>query len=380
MIVGGGPAGAVCGETLARAGLEVTLYDDHLAWEKPCGGGLTQRAVRAFPFLLDGPHPKQAITEIELMTEAGDRARLVLDGPILIYSRRVLNGLLLERASAAGCKVMRSRVTAVQTGGGRPTVTIAAEARAADFVVLAAGARNRLLQQAEPLEAADLEQTVGYYVPMESKVMKIKFLSRFRGYLWSFPRPDHLSVGICGRLDQSPAARLRRYLEEFMDAERLPREGASFYSHLLPSPRHGTLRRRPLAGPNWALVGDAAAMVDPVTGEGLYYAMRSGALLGECLAAQRPEDYPKRLRAEFGKDLESAALLAPRFFAGKFLGGSMSRRTVQFARRSPTFRRLLAAVFSGAQDYRTLAARLWMQLPLSLMEIGWNLLTEKAAP
>lgn len=376
IIVGGGPAGAVCGETLARAGLAVTLFDDHLAWEKPCGGGLTQRALRAFPFLLEGPQPKQAVTEIELMTEAGHHARLVLDAPIVIYARRVLNGLLLDRAAAAGCRVQRARVSAVQTESVRPSVTIGAETHEADFVVLAAGARNRLTVQAEPLEPADLEQTVGYYVPVESSVMKIKFLSRFRGYLWSFPRPDHLSVGICGKLDLSPVARLREYLEAFMDAERLPREGASFYSHLLPSARRGTLRRRALAGANWALAGDAAAMVDPVTGEGLFYAMRSGALLGECLAAGRPEEYPRRLRVEFGKELERAALLAPQFFLGKFLGGATSTRLVQFARRSPTFRRMIGAVFSGAQDYRTLAARLWMQLPLSLVEMGWSVLTE----
>ena len=45
-IVGGGPSGALCAERLARAGFDVTLYDEHLAWEKPCGGGLTHKAMR----------------------------------------------------------------------------------------------------------------------------------------------------------------------------------------------------------------------------------------------------------------------------------------------------------------------------------------------
>jgi flavin-dependent dehydrogenase len=374
VIVGGGPAGAVCGETLARAGIAVTLFDDHLAWEKPCGGGLTQRAVRAFPFLLDGPHPKRLVNEIELMADSGARAHLTLDGPILIYSRRVLNGLLLDRAAAAGCRIVRSRVTAMRADGPRPCVVADGVGHAADFVVLAAGARNRLLPAVEPLEPADLEQTLGYYVPVQSNVMKIKFLSRFRGYLWSFPRLDHLSVGICGKLDESPTATLRKHLEAFMDLERLPREGARLFSHLLPSPRQRTLRRRALVGRHWALAGDAAAMVDSVTGEGLYYAMRSGELLGQALVAGRPEQYPRRLRSEFGGELESAALLAPRFFSERFLGGAMSTRTVEFAHRSPTFRRMLAAVFSGRQGYRTLQLRLWAQLPLSLAEIAWSFL------
>ena len=105
-IVGGGPAGAMCGEHLARSGCSVTIYDEHLAWEKPCGGGLTHKAIQAYPFLLNGPYPKKLIRTVELISSKGHRAQLSLDHPIVIYSRTVLNGLLLERAEAAGCRVM----------------------------------------------------------------------------------------------------------------------------------------------------------------------------------------------------------------------------------------------------------------------------------
>src|SRR6266849_11067017 len=118
-IVGGGPSGTMCGEGLARAGFEVTLFDEHLAWEKPCGGVLTHKAIEAYPFLLDGPHPKKLIHSVELISSRGHRARLDLDRPIVIYSRTVLNGLLLDRAAAAGCRVVRSHVTQVHTGEKR---------------------------------------------------------------------------------------------------------------------------------------------------------------------------------------------------------------------------------------------------------------------
>lgn len=379
LIVGGGPAGAVCGQALGAAGLAVTVIDDHLAWEKPCGGGLTQKAIRAYPFLLDGPYPKKVITEVELQAGSGRSARLELDEPIVIYSRRVLNGLLLERAERAGCRIVRARASELHTEDARPRVVADGAELVADFVVVAAGARNRLLPAAQPLEPADLDATLGYYVPVDSAVLKIKFLPGFRGYLWSFPRPGHLSVGICGKLDEASSVMLRRHLEAYMDEERLPREGARFFSHLLPSPRPGTLRGRTLAGRNWALVGDAAAMVDSITGEGLYYAMRSGELFGQTLAAGRPEEYGERLRSEFGDELEWAAELAPRFYFESFLGGAVTARTVDFARRSPTFRRLLAALFSGSQDYRTLKRRLWKQLPLSLAEMGWSFVAPAAA-
>src|ERR1700758_417515 len=104
-IVGGGPAGAMCGERLARSGYDVTLYDEHLAWEKPCGGGLTHKAILAYPFLLNNTTPKKLIRDIELISSGGHRARLTLSHPIVIYARATLNGLLLERAEAAGCRI-----------------------------------------------------------------------------------------------------------------------------------------------------------------------------------------------------------------------------------------------------------------------------------
>ena len=139
-VVGGGPAGAMCGEHLARSGYNVTIYDEHLAWEKPCGGGLTHKAIKAYPFLLDGPYPKKLIRVVELISSKGHRAQLSLDHPIVIYSRTVLNGLLLERAEEAGCRVVRSRVNQIDAEGERARLAIGENRVDADFVVIAAGA------------------------------------------------------------------------------------------------------------------------------------------------------------------------------------------------------------------------------------------------
>src|ERR1700761_5405983 len=97
-IVGGGPSGAMCGEQLARAGHSVTIFDEHLAWEKPCGGGLTHKAIQHFPFLLDNSSPKKLVRSVELIASDEQRVTMSMAHPIVIYSRTVLNGLLLERA------------------------------------------------------------------------------------------------------------------------------------------------------------------------------------------------------------------------------------------------------------------------------------------
>jgi geranylgeranyl diphosphate/geranylgeranyl-bacteriochlorophyllide a reductase len=373
-IVGGGPAGAVCGERLARAGLAVTIYDEHLAWEKPCGGGLTHKAIVAYPFLLDAPYSKKLIHTVELISSRGQRARLDLDHPIVIYSRAVLNGLLLERAAAAGCRIVRSHVARVDTSTPRVRFHAGEGWCEADFIVIAAGARNALLLGAKPLARRDLEMTIGYFIPSQADAICVKFLRRFEGYIWSFPRSDHLSVGICGSMARHTARELRRLLEQFLSAEHISSEQGRFYSHVLPSPQAQTLRQRRLIGPNWALVGDAAALVDPITGEGLYYALRSGDLLAETLIAQAPECYPARLRGDFSTDLEFGARVARRVYGGRFLGAAVTTRMVQFIRRSDTFRTLMSDLFSGAQNYSTLKRRLWSQFGLTAGEVLMSLL------
>jgi geranylgeranyl diphosphate/geranylgeranyl-bacteriochlorophyllide a reductase len=373
-VVGGGPAGAMCGERLARSGYKVTIYDEHLAWEKPCGGGLTHKAIRAYPFLLNGPHPKKLIHSVELISSKGHRALLALDQPIVIYSRAVLNGLLLERARAAGCRIVRSRVNQLDTERGRASLAVGDTRVEADFVVVAAGARNSLLPGTRPLARNDLEMTLGYFVPAQAEGISVKFLHHFEGYLWSFPRCDHLSVGICGSMAKHTSQELRRHLHAFMDSENISREGARFYSHVLPSPQKQTLSSRRVVGPNWALVGDAAAWVDPITGEGLYYALRSGELLAESLIANKPQEYPARIRKAFSTDLEFATRIARRFYRGRFLGGAVATRMIQFIERSPTFRALMADVFAGSQDYCSLKRRLWAQCGTTLTEVVGSLM------
>jgi flavin-dependent dehydrogenase len=150
--------------------------------------------------------------------------------------------------------------------------------------------------------------------------------------------------------------------------QKISTEGARFYSHVLPSPQERTLSERTVLGKNWALIGDAAAWVDPLTGEGLFYAMRSGELLGRSLAEGCPEKYPARVKAAFSAELEFAARIVRRFYRGSFLGSAVTTRMVQFLRRSPVFRQLIGDLFSGTQDYTSLKRRLWGHLGITLSD------------
>ena len=367
-IVGGGPSGAMCGEQLARAGHSVDIFDEHLAWEKPCGGGLTHKAISCFPFLLENEYPKKLVDSVELVASDERSVKFDLPHPIVVYSRRVLNSLLLERAQQAGCRVQQSHVMAVDTTTEKPRYCIDGEWRAADFLVLAAGARNQLLPESRALQRDELEMTQGYFIPQNADSITVKFLPQFEGYIWSFPRNDHLSVGICGSMAAHTSAQLKAHLNNFVVKNQLSTEGAKFYSHVLPSPQERTLSERPVVGRNWAMVGDAAAWVDPLTGEGLFYAIRSGEILGQSLAEGCPEKYPARVKAAFCAELELAARIVRRFYRGSFLGTAVTTRMVQFMRWSPVFRQLVGDLFTGAQDYSSLKRRLFGHLGFTVSE------------
>lgn len=85
-MIGGGPAGAFAAAELARAGREVFLFDEKMAWEKPCGGGLTDKALARWPFLRDAQVDRNWIGDCELIAPSGRRVRFALERQIAIFS------------------------------------------------------------------------------------------------------------------------------------------------------------------------------------------------------------------------------------------------------------------------------------------------------
>jgi len=382
-ILGGGPAGAFAAAQLASAGLAVQLFDEKLAWEKPCGGGLTYKAYNQYPFLLDNPTPKRVVSETVLAAPNAGEVTLKLDQPLLIYSRFDLNRLLLERAEHAGAQIEKARILSLSRGASRWQIRTNAGIAEADFCIVATGARNPLRDVGTQLRAEDTMSALGYYVPGDQTRIDIQFLPHLEGYIWVFPRCGHLSVGICGKGEA--AGSLRRRLELYMSQHDISWKDATFYSHLLPSLDAASWRGNRVSGEGWMAVGDAAGLVDPITGEGLYYAIRSADLaartiLADASPAGQPAAYRTLLHRDFAGDLEFGSRLAKRVFLGRFLLGSVPARMVQFTRRSPRFACIVQDLFSGKQPYLGLKRRLLRNLNGSLYDIGMSLGFSRMVP
>jgi len=281
IVVGAGPAGSTTAYRLARAGARVCLVDRaRFPRDKPCGGGLTLRAVRELPFSVE-PVVEDRVHTLELGFRYARRwSRRAEEPLVLMTQRRRLDAFLADRAAAAGAEFRDGvKITGVDPGG---VVTIGGERLEADVVVGADGA-NGVTARSLGLPAHEhgvaLEGNVGY-----AHVSRERFGGRAvvelgavpGGYAWVFPKGDHVNVGVGGWQSEGP--RLRERLLELCAAfeideanvrdlrgHRLPMRGAS---------------RRPVER-RVLLVGDAAGLVDPLSGDGMYEAFISGRLAAE---------------------------------------------------------------------------------------------------
>lgn len=368
-VLGGGPAGSMAAERLASSGIRTILVDEKLAWEKPCGGGVTWRAYHQYPFLQEGSH--RSVASTWLAADHTSPLRLDLQQPLLIFSRRELNQLLLDRAAQAGADLVSTRVTGIDRLASTWRITTrSGPPLTADFLILATGARNSLRSLGTAWTPADSMIALGYYIPSEQSHIDLRFFARLEGYIWVFPRNGHLSAGICGKGET--AAELRQRLERYLSGRGIQYKDAPFYAHMLPSLDPASWSGNRMAGPGWLAVGDAAGLVDPVTGEGIYYAMRSGDLAGQLLAEGRPEDYSAAIRSEFADDLAYAATLARRVYLGRFCGGANTTRMLQFLRRSPRIHSVMQELFAGTISYRELRTRIRGNFKSTMAEIAVN--------
>ena len=414
-IVGAGPAGSLCGSILSQVGCDVLLFDYHGAWEKPCGGGVTTKALTRYPFLRESLEPYRNIKRIKVISPRNAAVTVPLENSLHIYSRKVLNQILLDRAIASGASLQSERVLDSRRQHSQWQLQTDKRTYQVDFLIGADGVNSFVRKKVgEKYVAEDLMMTFGYRTQSEvEECIEIKFFPKFLGYLWVFPRPNHVSFGICGRLSQHNTQTLKRLLHEFMDAYknyggknnpsanrevkkdksedqqtkqgesdpsgRLAAELREVYGALIPSLRPQTFRKNKVYGEGWALLGDAAGFVDPITCEGIYFALRSGELLAQALVEGRPASYPKACEEDFAADFIYGAELFEKFYTGHFLGSDFITRMVQTTSRSNALQRVMNAFVAGKQNYQSLRSELARKSPRILLELMSSALGEKTA-
>lgn len=373
-IVGAGPAGSHLAYQLRQQGAEVLLFDARPAWEKPCGGGVTSKALREFEFLRDGEAPKQMVSSLRLISAAGRSLTVKPSHEFAIYSRRELAELMRQRAVSAGAQLRVARVEKTNFSQGHWLLETSAGEFKADFLVGADGASSVIRRRVGvKFEAKDFAYALGWNVKSAQPPTRVdvKYLDDASGYLWLFPRHDHISYGIAsGYQEVTPAwlkEKLLAYIEtedpmaarEIRNASGNQTSNTNFYAAILPALDVATWDglKACNASEGWALIGDAAGFVDPLTGEGIYYAIKSADLLAEAMKT-RVTDFDPMWRAEFGAEMRRASQLSDRFYYGNFAGARLTERMVQLAKRHRGIREVLRDLVAGDQGYVDLKPRL----------------------
>jgi flavin-dependent dehydrogenase len=366
-IVGAGPAGAHLARELAASGADVTLYDHRAPWEKPCGGGAPWRAVEAVGLLR--ALPRCEARRAHLQAASGEVASVDMVEPLVIFSRTELYRSMIERAEKAGARFVRRRVTGViDAEGGARLELEGDEAARHDFVAGADGVRSLIRRTlGRPFASAELTQAAGYLTPKSlGDEVVLRFCRTVPGYVWYFPRPDHASVGVCAPLGFGTrgalAGELDRFCAEWGIASGPP------YGALIPCSAAAAAGEG-IAGPRWALVGDAAGVVDPITREGIYYAVRTAELLCRALReSTRVEDagrrYEELVRAELCDEMRKAHALEARFYRTGF-----TTAMVFVTGRSRRIRGVMADLLACRLGYVGLKGRLVRALPVVALEL-----------
>jgi flavin-dependent dehydrogenase len=347
------------------ARVRVAIVDGSHPREKSCGGGVTARAMKLpeDDALSEGCAISAAIFEAD-----GTRAQVTIasDDALTVFPRAVFDAALLGQAVTAGADHIAMRARAIDRSDGCWIVGCPSGPVKARWLLGADGPSGIVRKHVfRPFDRHQLSIAAGSFVDgVASSELVVRFVDDPPGYLWSFPRPDHLAVGACAQATETSTALLHevtdRWLTSYAPAAGRPRRR---YAWPIPSLSPRDLERERPSGPNWMLLGDAAGLVDPITREGIFFAMRSGQLAAAALGTHEPgRAYQTSIRDEIHSELRRAAALKASFFRPRF-----TRLLIEALNHSAAIRAVMIDLIAGRQDYASLKRRLLGTLEFGLM-------------
>ncbi len=357
VIIGAGPAGAAAAMTALKAGLSVALVDKaRFPRDKLCGGLVSGRSLKALDKIFGAQKPGREIYlighEVAWHWAGKELVRFAAPHPLWFTKRCDFDHALCRAALSSGAKDYTGRRWSDLDQDRSRLRFENGEVLSYRALIAADGAASPIAAQI--FGRAFDPKTIGFTLEADyartaetTDLMVVDFRAVPWGYGWLFPKKDSVTVGVGGLQSENPD--LRPALDALIpDGAEIGKVKGAF----LPL---GDYRRNPGHG-NILFVGDAAGLVDPLTGEGIAYALESGDIaaqvVAQALAAGDPtlaaKEYRKRLKP-FHRDLQHALKMRQLAYVKVFEAKFRDR-----LQNSDRIRHAFFELLNGSLDYRGL--------------------------
>jgi len=348
-IIGAGIGGSYLSYCLGKEGVDTIVFDFRAPHEKICGGGVSYKTIERFPIIRELPIPRKEIWKSTFISPKDRTVEIGLEKPLTIFNRRDLDYALLKKAMRFGAHFRKEKVQSFAREGNSWRIFTTNGDYKAEILVGADGALSRTRRKLNVvLKKEDAFFALECFLTVKRDVVIFKFFPDIQGYLWAFPRSNNLAVGIvsnyCGKTNvKDIEKKLLNFIERYYpeQAPKISVQGA--YIPLFCADDSKNIR---ICDNNWALIGDAATFVDPVSGEGIYYAVYSAEILSQCIVENELARYQPLCMKHFGENLVKALLGLKYFYQPEFI-----EVMIQMAKGSLSVCRIISDMMSGSLDY-----------------------------
>ncbi len=278
-IIGGGPSGAVAAAELAKAGISTVLIERNLNNVKPCGGAIPLGLIEEFN--IPSPLVEKKLSKMSVRSPKGRIISMEMpNGYVGMVRRERFDSYLRDRAKRYGAEIMEALVKQIDRNGKSHTIHLSKGLAPLEvsYIIGADGANSKTAEELgfppNDLQVIAMQQRFHYCDTLKpyEELVEIWFDGDVSPdfYGWIFPKTDHIAIGTGTEFRKHNLKQLQHCFVEKLGITENPYLDEAAKIPMKP--------RKSFTLDNAILVGDAAGLVTPANGEGIFFAMRSGKL------------------------------------------------------------------------------------------------------